>query len=781
MKIIILIFLTLLFLTGCSTLNLQNKISSKEEFVNKANKGDIKAMIALSKYYKFPQTKEGFDFYNSWYKTIEKENNVEDILEFANIFTKYNDMFINGEQKSEALYNIAIEKGSKEALFLQIEKHIGIYEREKRDQIEKKILENATQEDFIKLYSLYKKNYKTQEAKRIKELILTKGFPYKQTFKNRLEEIIYKKNKKEEINKILDEIIATNNSKEIFKIAIYLKKRYKFIDALKLYNAGFLLDTTNNNAYYEVSQIYNKGSFKENLKQDKAKSLEYLKKAANNNHIKASIDLLREYTKDQNHIDEYFNLVKKLKQTNDGKIALAEYYYSNNKKAKANEILEKLAKKGDEEAILNLALRIPSNYKFNPEEFNLTKKWQKYIFESNNISLKNQFEEKLISSDYFYNNYYYEIIEKKAFEKKDIILLRKLYNHNKYQREELSFKYLQEATKYGDVKSSLILAKEYLKSKEDTNIYKGLSIYEKLSQKDDIKATKELARFYRNPPYEKEKFKDYKKSIEYYEKASNLGDIQSIRKLLELFLCGECESKKFIDNKKAKFYLEKLIKSNNKRDLYNIGWLYNFKEKDLLKAKEYYEKAGELGYSIAYYNLAWLYYKNKAIEINYKKALEYLKKGVELNDTDSINLLGLFYEKGYGVEKDIKTAVSYYKKIANFDKYASHNLARYYKSKKDYVNAFKYYKIGSSYGHSNAMYELGIFYEKGLGVKKDISKALKSYKDAYNYYNHKLAAYNIGLIYHYAKGGIKQDLKLAEKWYKKSTIEDAKIQLKKLK
>ncbi len=780
MKIIISVFLSLL-LTGCSTLNFQNSVSSKEELINKANKGNIKAMIALNKYYKFPETKEGLDFYNKWYDTINEEDKVSDILEFAKIFAKYNDMFINGEQKSENLYDIAINLGSKEALFLQVENYAINYNEQKRVQIQEKILENPTEDDFIRLYNLYKKLYRNKEAKEIKALMLKNGFTYKENSKEKLEKLKklrYKKDKEnKEANKILDEIIASNNPEEIFKAADYLKKRYQHTYALKLYEAGLLLDTTNANAYYEASKIYKK------LKPNNPKALEYLKKAANNNHFEANSQFLREYTKDQNHIEEYFALVEKLQQTPEGKRALADFYYKNNKKDKANQILDELAKKGDEEAILTLALRIPSNYKFNPEESILIKKWQEYIIESNNITLKNKFEEKITPRAY-YN--YYKIMEKKAIEEKNIIVLRGLYEHNKYQKKELALKYLQEAANYADVKSNLILANEYLKSKEDEQIYKGLTIYETLAQKGDIKATKLLAEFYKRPPYKKEKFKDYKKAIKYYEKVANTGDLEAIRKLAELFICGECESKNFIDDKQAKIYLERLVKEGNSRDLFSLGWLYNFKEKDLQKAKEYYEKAGTLGYSRAYYNLAYLYfkhesYKNSVIEVDYKKAIEYLKKGEKLNNSQSINLLGLFYEKGYGVEKNIETAVSYYKKIANIDTYASYNLARYYKGKKDYTNALKYYEKGNTYGNAESMNELGVFYEKGLGVKKDINKALEYYKKAYSYRKHPSAAYNIGLIYHYAKGGIKKDLKLAKQWYEKSTLDDAKKQLKKLK
>ncbi len=785
MKVAISIFLTLLFLTGCSTLNFQNTVSSKEELINKANKGNIKAMIALNKYYKFPETKEGLELYNKWYETINIEHKVEDILEFTSIFAKYNDMFINGQEKTAKLYNLVIELGNEDALFLQLEAYLKVYNYPKINQTKKKILENPTEEKLNRLYTLYKSKYMNTEASKIIELMTSYGFTYRQTTEEKLYALIYKKDSQDEINKILDEIIASKNSKEIFQTADYLKKKYKYSYAIKLYEAGLLLDNTNAHAYYEASEIYRRGNYTENLKKDETKAFESLQKAADYNHFKASAELLRKYTKNQENIQDYFNLVEKLKQTKEGKRALAQYYYNNYKKAKANEILNELAQEGDEDAMLELALRIPSKYNFNPEEYNLTKKWQKNIIESNNLTLKKRFEEKI--SSFRFSSYYTTMNEeliKKGLEEKNILTLRELYKKNRYRNYDMALEYLQTAANYGDVKSNLDLAREYLRSKKDEDINKGLAIYETLSQKSDINTTRLLAEFYFYPPYTKEDFKDYKKAISYYKKAADMGDLRAIKKLAQIFLCGECENKELVDYKQAKIYLEKLAQMGEARDLFNLAWIYNFGkgvEKDLLKAKEYYEKAANLGFSSAYYNLAWLYYKDEVIEVNYEKALEYLRKGVELNNSNCINLLGLFYEKGYGVEKNIETAISYYKKIANFDKYAANNLANYYRNNKNYKEAFKYYDLGSQFGNDESMNELGIIYEQGLGVTKDIQTALNYYNKAYNANLNPQAAYNIGLIYHYAKGGIKQDLQLAKKWYKRSTIENAQKQLAKIK
>lgn len=77
-----------------------------------------------------------------------------------------------------------------------------------------------------------------------------------------------------------------------------------------------------------------------------------------------------------------------------------------------------------------------------------------------------------------------------------------------------------------------------------------------------------------------------------------------------------------------------------------------------------------------------------------EKALEYLIEAVEIKPNGkSLNMIGRIYQL---VKKDYVTAVEYFKKSA---------------------------KTGNNFGLNN----LGSMYEKGLGVEKDISRAIKLY------------------------------------------------------
>lgn len=78
MKYIISIIAVLFIMSGCTNLSTPdyNK-SSKEQLINSANAGDIKAMVALNKNYNFPETKEGLKYYNKWINLIDNKKIVK--------------------------------------------------------------------------------------------------------------------------------------------------------------------------------------------------------------------------------------------------------------------------------------------------------------------------------------------------------------------------------------------------------------------------------------------------------------------------------------------------------------------------------------------------------------------------------------------------------------------------------------------------------------------------------------------------------------------------------
>jgi hypothetical protein len=93
---------------------------------------------------------------------------------------------------------------------------------------------------------------------------------------------------------------------------------------------------------------------------------------------------------------------------------------------------------------------------------------------------------------------------------------------------------------------------------------------------------------------------------------------------------------------------------------------------------------------------------------SYELQIELLEKSASLFFTSAAYKLGLIYENNIIFES------TPYRKGFVIDK--------------DYVKAFKYYKLAADQGHIKAQNKLGEFYENGYGITKDYCKALEYYK-----------------------------------------------------
>lgn len=792
MRNLIVALFTLFFFTACSVSNLnQNSVSSKEELIKASQTGDIKAMLQLHEHYKFPQTKEGLYYFNKWYTNINKQHDPKDITAIAKVYDEYSKMFINENQKAQKLYKLASSLGDNSANIALIKSYLKNYQRDEAKALEEKIINSLNNEEMQELYSFYNKNYYSRQAKNLEKIMEKKGIelPTEAIIKN-IRKYSYRKSDEEKLNELINKILEKNKSEDIYKLANLYYKKYKFEKAIPYYEKVLELDPKNINAILELGAIYNKGNYREKLKKNKDKAAVYFEKASKLDNSEATQSLLSIYSSDKKYLDKYFSLKQKLNDSKDGKLILAKFYKKQRQYPQAYKLFEEVAQKGNHEAIIELAMNRASSYRFNPEIHNQTKKWQDYIYNSKDKELKKKYIDK-ISSPYT-KRYYKEELKKYSVNKLDtnnIIELREIYRAYKYKDKKLALEALTKAHNFGDVKSTYSLINYYKRDRKNKDFKKAVELLESLEQRGEKKATKELADLYYNPPYGFKEYKDKDKALKLYEKLAEQDDFRASRKLVDIYLCGKCENKK-LNHKKAKYYLEKLVKRGYSYDIASLGWLYQYGEgveRDLLKAKELYEEAAQKGYNTANYYLAWLYYqdeespKDSLLELNYKKALEYLKKGHQKRDYRATNLIGVFYEKGYGVKKDREKAVEYYKQAYKYDMFAAHHLGQYYYDIKEYEKALELYKKARKRGHKGSIVKLGIMYERGVLGKVDIQKALEYYKEAYNKYDDKVAAYNIGLVYHYGKGGIKKDKKLAKQWYEKANIKDSKKQLKLLK
>ncbi len=224
------------------------------------------------------------------------------------------------------------------------------------------------------------------------------------------------------------------------------------------------------------------------------------------------------------------------------------------------------------------------------------------------------------------------------------------------------------------------------------------------------------------------------------------------------------------------------------RGAYSAGYMYDEGKgvhKDYRKAGQFYKKAMEAGNIEAMGKLADLYYYGRGITQNIDRAVELFTEGADNGDWYAQIRLGEIYEKGengvkrnnkkalkyyraalkngaisaargisriadayrYGedAEQDMEKAFSLYKEAAESrDPYAALCAGEIYQTGSeelglapDYRMAAQYYGIAASANPERgpeaviqAQYRLGYYYENGVGVEQDLSKAKENYRKA---------------------------------------------------
>ncbi|MCQ2248321.1 MAG: zinc-ribbon domain-containing protein [Treponema sp.] len=235
--------------------------------------------------------------------------------------------------------------------------------------------------------------------------------------------------------------------------------------------------------------------------------------------------------------------------------------------------------------------------------------------------------------------------------------------------------------------------------------------------------------------------------------------------------------------------------------LYDNAGSFGNEEEDYKEAVEMFMTQPEDGSSRN--KLGVCYYFGRGIEKSYDKAFECFKYAAEHEISDAYSWLGLCYQNGKGTEKNIVSGVKWFKKGAeDDDSYCQFKLAGFYADKEDFKNAFIWYEKAANNGDNDALRELGILYNNGDGVEKDLDKAfdcfLKAGEDTDDVpywlgrayflgrgtdvdYDEALRLFKLGsenqddsycqinIARMYRDGtGVEQNIEKAKEWYKKS-------------
>lgn len=143
-----------------------------------------------------------------------------------------------------------------------------------------------------------------------------------------------------------------------------------------------------------------------------------------------------------------------------------------------------------------------------------------------------------------------------------------------------------------------------------------------------------------------------------------------------------------------------------------------------------YQKAAELGSSSADYNLGILYKYNN----DYIKARQMFEIAIKKHQSSSAMMsLGDLYRDGRGGEQNTDLAEKWYKEsIQSGNYFAITRLGDLYSDLENYDGAIKCYEIAITKGDPAAMNSMGLLFQHGFGVQRDINKAVKLYQDASN-------------------------------------------------
>lgn len=270
----------------------------------------------------------------------------------------------------------------------------------------------------------------------------------------------------------------------------------------------------------------------------------------------------------------------------------------------------------------------------------------------------------------------------------------------------------------------------------EKNFDKALECFELAAKQNNIKSIYNLATTYYRGDMVK---KDISKSIEYFESLARLNFPPAFNSLGYIY----SESRDIQrDYKKAKYYLQIAADLNDSVGLYNLAKMY-FRgsgiPKDYNKARIYFERSAQQNHSDSLFHLGLIYYEGLDVKPDLSKAKDYFELSAKQNNTNALYYLGNFYYYGINVEPDLKKAKKYYKSAASQENSEAYcMLGEFYFKRKKFLKAKKNFELSESYDNVEAHYNLGILYENGIGIEKDIEKAIEHYSKCAEVYEYKI-------------------------------------------
>lgn len=137
-------------------------------------------------------------------------------------------------------------------------------------------------------------------------------------------------------------------------------------------------------------------------------------------------------------------------------------------------------------------------------------------------------------------------------------------------------------------------------------------------------------------------------------------------------------------------------------------------------------KAAQNGSANAQYELGKCYYLGEGVATNEVEAMKWLRRAAENGHAKAQDILGVVYCDGIGVEKNLEEGRCWLRKAAdNGNADAQSRLGAYCFADRDYVNAASWYHKAAENGDAIAQCAFGVMCKSGIGVKANVSEAIK--------------------------------------------------------
>lgn len=232
-----------------------------------------------------------------------------------------------------------------------------------------------------------------------------------------------------------------------------------------------------------------------------------------------------------------------------------------------------------------------------------------------------------------------------------------------------------------------------------------------------------------------DKHNDLSEALKYLEKSAMLGDPQGQYEYGRLLIHGKQVPK---DAQKG----AELIQKSADQDYSPAQFRYsrilmrsNASKEDMQDGVRYLKLAARNKNPESMVRLAQLYEKGNYVKQNYGKAVNLFREASELGNTEAMNCFGTILLNGEcGIEADPLSALPILEKAAaknNSD--AIFNIGQYLSTNgnsQERRKGIEYIKRAASLGNHYAQYNLGLMYEKGEILPKNLEEAAKLYEQS---------------------------------------------------